>query len=209
MNERDFSLSPGFLTTMIGAGSLIIAWAFVVGWAYLRTFFELFGVNVGTLNFSTYHYLLFCFAQLVSFGWRGIWLGVLMIIVVLLIWAGALTRQKWVAVGVSVGYLLLLWAGSAAAVTDGIHMAKRDMALNSPLPEIIIEPRVDGRKYKQTLLQDVLERPDLRLLFEDQHRLLVFVPVDTRTSPAVQVDVLELDKSDVFSSLRTVSVPTT
>src|ERR1017187_10443675 len=65
------------LKNTLGAGTIITAWIFVLGWTYLHTYYAYFGVNISSLSFPIYYYPVFVFTQFVSFHARGLFLGVL------------------------------------------------------------------------------------------------------------------------------------
>jgi hypothetical protein len=108
--------SPGFLKSVISALSLVTAWTFVTGWIYLHTFYSYFGININSLDFPVYQYLIFCYTQFTASVWSALCMSALLIAFFLLTWAGvAATRLRW-ALAVSLGYLIPFGGGSFLAV---------------------------------------------------------------------------------------------
>jgi hypothetical protein len=206
-NSDQDRTAPGFLKSVLGASGLITAWVFVMGWAYLYTYYEYFGVNVNSLGFPVYHYLLFCFAQFVTFRWTGVLIGLLIVAVFLLTWAGTTTVKKTWAVSISVSYLVLFWIGFHFAVVDGASTAVEDMGVNSSLPLISVELKDSNRRFKYGMIEQTLQSQYLRLLLSNEDRLFVFVPVDT-TQQVVHVRVVEVDRSDIVATIRGVNIKT-
>jgi hypothetical protein len=199
--------TPAFLKSIFGAGGLLTAWVFVLGWAYLYTYYEYFGLNLNSLGFPVYHYLLFCFAQFVSFRWRGLLVGLMVLVVFLLTWEGMAVRRKIWATLVAAAYLALFWIGFHFAVTDGAGRAVEDMGQKSYLPLISLEFKSPGQQFKYGAIEQTLASDELRLLLENGDRLFVFVPVNTEM-PIARVSLVEVDRRDVFVSMRTVRILT-
>lgn len=196
--------STGFLSAVFGVSSMITAWVFVTGWSYLHTYYAFFGININSLDVPVSHFLVFCFTQFVSFRWTGVGVGLLIVLVFVLVWVGAVTHRKITALLVGMSYLFLVWLGFRISYTDAKTAALRDMSKGSPLPRVLIE--VDTSKpIMHEDVQAPLESSDLRLLLETKDRVYVFVPVDSARKPTY-VQVLEVNQSNYGSTLRIVRV---
>src|SRR5580704_1880691 len=112
-------MESSFLKSVFGAAGIVTAWIFLLGWVYLHTYYEYFGLNVNALDFPSYHYLIFCFAQFVSFRWRGLIVGVLLLAVFMLTWWGTTIQKKFPAIVIGFAYLFVFWIGFHVAVADG------------------------------------------------------------------------------------------
>lgn len=196
--------ADSFLHSTLGAGTIIVAWIFVLGWTYLHVYYTYFGININSIDFPTYHYLTFLFAQFVSFQWRGLFLGALILGVFCLAWFGNIVRNKITGLLVGLGFLALFWVGFHVAEANAAQAAKEDMGKSSTLPQIAVEFK-QPKTFVDGDLEDALNSADLRLLLEDKDHLLVFVPVDVQHSP-VYVNTVSIEKSEVAATLRTVRV---
>jgi hypothetical protein len=210
-NKQDNSDS-GFLKSVFGAGGLITAFIFVVGWTYLHSYFQYFGINTNNLDFSLQQYLVFCFVQLVAFEWwRSVIFALMVLAFFLITWAGVIAQRRLVAVFSGIGCLVLFWLGFALAQWDAGDAARIHMAEGSSLPLISIQFKQDIQ-YKYAAVKKTAECADLRLLLESGDRMYVFVPIDsTKGCQCVsvrgpQVCVLELDKRDTQVSMRMTAV---
>jgi len=192
----------GFLSSVLGTGSLALAWIYVMGWSYLHAYYRFFGININSLDFPVSHYLTFCFTQFASFRWTGILLGLLALVLFLLIWLGTKTNRKAAAVLLGVGILALFWFGFWIAFRDARAAALSDMSLSSPQPIIVIEWKQD-QKFINDDIDHPLRSDELRLLLETKEHIYVFKPVDTRREP-LQVKVIELSRAEIAGTLRIV-----
>jgi hypothetical protein len=204
--EGNADKKPGFLKSVVSAFGLVTAWVFVVGWAYLHAYYAYFGVNVDSLDFPAYHYLIFCYTQFVTFSWSGVGIAAVLFAFFLITWAGTQTVRKAWAVLISCTYLFMFWAGFHLAVRNGKNAAVHNMGLRSPLPLITLELAKEKKKEIQDgATEEALGSSDLRLLLETKEQLFVFVPVDT-TSQSVRVSVLAIDRQETPLSMRVVTV---
>jgi hypothetical protein len=203
--KRPEPVPPGFLSTVIGTGTLITAWLFAVGWTYLHTYYRHFGVNINSLKFASSQYVVFAFAQFVSFPRARLLLGLLCLCVVLFVWWGASAKKPlWVAL-LAVIYLLLFWGGFLVAYAEAHEAALKDMRVGSSLPRIVIEMKKDNDS-KFDLVDQIIRSADLRILIEDDDRLLVFVPQQLSGTTAT-VRVLDVRRQEVLYSVRATTVP--
>jgi len=108
----------------------VTAWVFVVGWAYLHTYYAYFGVNVDSLDFPVYHYFVFCYTQFVAFSWSGLSIAFLLLAFFLITWTGTQTVRKSLALLISCAYLFMFWAGFQLAVYNGKTAAMHNMGLD-------------------------------------------------------------------------------
>ncbi len=203
-DEANSEKPTGFLKSVVSAFALVTAWVFVVGWAYLHTYYAYFGVNVDSLDFPVYHYFVFCYTQFVAFSWSGVGIAVLLLAFFLTTWAGTQTVRKAWAVLICCAYIVMFWAGFELAVSNGKMAAMHDMGLRSPLPEVMLELGA-LQKVQYAATEAAVNSDRLRLLLETKDQLFVFVPVDT-AGPKVQVSVLEIDRHEVPMSMRRVTV---
>jgi hypothetical protein len=203
-DEGNSEQPTGFLKSVVSAFALVTAWVFVVGWAYLHTYYAYFGVNIDSLDFPVYHYFVFCYTQFVAFRWSGLGIAVLLLAFFLITWAGTQTVQKWLAVLIGCAYLFMFWAGFQLAVRNGETAAMENMGLRSPLPEIMLEFG-DEKRFQYAATEKTVNSSDLRLLLETKDQLFVFVPVDT-TAPKIHVSVLVIDRHEAPLSMRLVTV---
>jgi hypothetical protein len=201
------SPSAEFLKSVFGAGGLLTAWIFVMGWSYLYTYYEYFGLNINSLEVPIYQYFLFCFTQFVSFRWNALIVAPMMLAVFLLTWVGTSVRRKRWGVAVAVAYLVLFWLGFRFSVTDGVKRAVEDMSDSSYLPLIALEFRTPDQSFKYGVIEQSLASNRLRLLIENKDRLFVFVPVDTK-DPIARVTLFEIDRKDVLVTTRSVNILT-
>jgi len=195
---------PGFLKSVFSAFAVVTAWVFVVGWAYLHTFFQFFGINTASLDFPVYHYCVFCFTQFVAFSSSGIALGILLLLLVLITWAGVQTTRKALAVAIGCGYLIIFWAGFHLATEHARTKAISVMGLDSPQPHILLEFEA-VRTFQHDDLAKMLGSPDLRLLLETNDQLYVFVPVNT-SDPHFSINVATIDRHQTPFSMRITKV---
>jgi hypothetical protein len=196
--------ADSFLHSTLGAGTIIVAWIFVLGWTYLHVYYTYFGINLNSLDFPTYHFLTFFFAQFVSFQWRGLFLGVLILGVFCLAWFGSVVRNRIAGLLVGLGFVALFWLGFHVAEANASQAAKEDMGKASSLPQIAIEFK-QPKTFVDGDIDAIINSSDLRLLLEDKDHLFVFVPVDLDHSP-VYVNSVGIEKSEVSATLRTVRV---
>ena len=177
-DEANSEKPTGFLKSVVSAFALVTAWVFVVGWAYLHTYYAYFGVNVDSLDFPVYHYFVFCYTQFVAFSWSGVGIAVLLLAFFLTTWAGTQTVRKAWAVLICCAYIVMFWAGFELAVSNGKMAAMHDMGLRSPLPEVMLELGA-LQKVQYAATEAAVNSDRLRLLLETKDQLFVFVPVDT------------------------------
>lgn len=190
-----------FLRRTLGASTIITAWLFVVGWAYLHTYFAYFGINVASLDFSIYTYFAEDFTQLVSKNAHGVWLGLLILCVFALVWLGDRVVHKVMGLVIGVGLLLLFWIGFQLARTNAYITAKRDIEPHTcTLPRITAETE-SRHDFENGDIPIFLESVDLRLLWETKDTIFAFVPVNM-DQPQVIVRVIALDRSKVLASMR-------
>jgi hypothetical protein len=196
-----------FLKTILGASALVTAWLFVLGWTYLHNYYRYFGINVNELNLPTYHYLLFSFAQFVSFRLPGLFLAIMMILILLLLWAAMRTRRALVAVLITAAYLAIFWCGFLISAHDARSAAFHDMGPNSSLPQFVFELKNNPAFQDQTI-QSAVQFPDLRLLLTNSNRIFVFEALDTDPAKmkAPYVRLLELDSKELNPSVRVIRV---
>ncbi len=195
---------PGFLASVLGSGAIITAWVFVLGWTYLHAYYQFFGINVNALGFPVYHYLVFLFAQFVSFHLQGWLLGSMMLGVFLLTWVGnTVERLHW---AVLIGFLLMcfFWGGFRLAERDATYAALQDMGPNTSRPLITLEFK-DKHQFQYGAVEEEVESSNLRLLLENEDRIFVFEPLKTYNGP-MYVDVLALDRKELVVSKRTVRI---
>jgi hypothetical protein len=202
-NQEEES-TDSFLHSTLGAGTIITAWIFVLGWTYLHVYYTYFGININSLDFPVYHYLTFFFTQFVSFELGGLFLGALILAVFALAWFGNIVRRRINGVVVGLGFLALFWLGFHVSEANAARAAKEDMAKASTLPQIAIELK-EQHTFVDGDVEAILGSSDLRLLLEDKDHLFVFVPVDLKRHP-LYVNTVSIDKSEVISTLRTVRV---
>jgi hypothetical protein len=201
-DDKRPSQTPGLLQSVFSAGTLITAWIFAVGWTYLHTYYRHFGVNVNSLGFPSYHYLLFAFAQFASFLGARLLLGSMCLTITLLVaWGVSTQKPRW-AIVLGALYLLLFWLGFRVAFSEGRSAALTDMSPCSALPEIAIEIR-QGSESKLDLVLNALNTDDLRVLYENSDRILVFVPIKVGVST---LRVIDVDRKNVLYSIRTTNV---
>jgi hypothetical protein len=194
--------SPGeFLKRTLGASTIITAWLFVVGWAYLHTYFAYFGINIASLDFSIYTYFAEDFAQLVSNNAHGVLFGLLILCMFTLIWFGDRVIHKIAGLAIGVAVLLLFWIGFQLARTNAFRAAQRDIELRTSALPLVNAEFSDHHDFVDGDISVFLESSDLRLLWETKDTLFVFVPVNT-AQPQVFVRVLALDRSKILASLR-------
>jgi hypothetical protein len=191
---------------VLGTGTLMTAWVFTVGWTYLHTYYRHFGVNINSLNFAPSQYFVFAFVQFVSFPNGRFLLGALSVCAAVLVaWSTLSKRLTWLAV-LSVLYLLLLLGGFRTAYRQAHEAALKDMQEGSSLPRILLQMKKDNNS-KYNMIDQIIRSPDLRILIEDDDRLLVFVP-KRLNAPTAIVRVLEVRHQEVLYSVRTTTVPT-
>jgi hypothetical protein len=193
-----------FLHSTIGASVILSAWVFVLGWTYLHVYYAYFGININSLDFPVYHYMTFFFAQFVSFGWRGVYLGTLILAAFFLAWAGEGARSWIAGLFVGLGFLLLFWLGFHVAESNATEAARQDMSMASTLPQVEIEFKQQSALVNGDV-QTLLNSPNLRLVLEDDTHLFVFVPVDLTKASAL-VNTVSVERSQVSCTLRTVRV---
>ncbi len=204
-NNRGSAEHPtGFLKSVVSAFALVTAWIFVVGWAYLHTYYAYFGVNVDSLDFPVYHFFVFCYTQFVAFTWSGLGIAILLLAFFLITWIGTQTTRRSLALLISCAYLFMFWAGFQLAVYNGKVAALHNVGLRSPLPEIMLEFE-STKKIQYSAAEEAVDSSDLRLLLETKDQLFVFVPVDT-TAPKVHVSVLTIDRRETPLMVRLVTV---
>jgi hypothetical protein len=146
----------------------------------------------------------FFFAQFVSFGWRGLYLGTLILAAFFLAWVGEGARNWVSALLVGLGFLLLFWVGFHVAESNATEAAQQDMGMASTLPQVEIEFKQPSALVNGDL-QTALNSPNLRLVLEDDTHLFVFVPVDL-TKVSALVETVSIERSQVSCTLRTVRV---
>jgi hypothetical protein len=201
------SPNPEFLKGVFGAGGLLTAWIFVMGWSYLYTYYEYFGLNINSLELPIYQYFVFCFTQFVSFRWNTFLVAPMILGVFMLTWLGTSVRRKRWGIAVAVAYLALFWLGFWFSVTDGTKRAVEDMSVSSYLPLITLEFKIPDQSFKYGAIEQSLASNQLRLLIENKDRLFVFVPVNT-SDPVAHVTLFEIDRKDVFVTMRSVNILT-
>lgn len=194
----------GFLASALSSGAIITAWVFVLGWTYLHAYYQFFGINVNALVFPVYHYLVFFFAQFVSFHWQGWLLGAMMLVVFMVIWIGNMVRRVYWAILIGVLLLGLFWGGFHVAERDATYAALQDMGPASSYPVVTLEFKTRPQ-FQYGAVQDELASSDLRLLLENEDRIFVFQPLKTYDAP-IYLDVLALDRKDLIVSKRTVRI---
>jgi hypothetical protein len=196
-----------FLKGVLGAIALVIAWLFVLGWTYLHNYYRYFGINVNSLAFPTYHYLLFSFAQFVSFRLPGLFLALMMICILLLLWAAMSTRSTILAVLITAAYLAIFWCSFLVSAHNARSAAFHDMGPNSSLPQFVFELK-NNPTFQDHTIQSAVEFPDLRLLLKNGDHIFVFEALDTDPEEmrTPYVRVLELDSKDLGPSVRVVRV---
>lgn len=197
--------STGFLRSVISAFSLVTAWTFVTGWIYLHSFYSFFGININSLDFPVYQYLIFCYTQFTASTWSTLGMSALMIAFFLLTWAGVTASKLQWALAVSIGYLLLFGGGFSIAVHNAKVAAIQYMGTGTPLPKIMLE--TGDIKLKYAVTDEAISSADLRLLLETRDQLFVFRPVDT-ARPSVSVRVIAIDRHSVPASVRITTVDT-
>jgi hypothetical protein len=197
--------STGFLKSVISAFSLVTAWTFVMGWTYLHSFYSLFGININSLDFPVYQYLVFCYTQFTASFLSALGMSALMVSFFLLTWAGVGATKLRLALAVSIGYLLLFGGGFLIAVHNARTAAIRYMSIGTPLPKVMLE--TGDAKLKYAAIDEALESSDLRLLLETKDQIFVFRPVDT-VQPLAKVRLIAIDRHSVPISMRTITVDT-
>jgi hypothetical protein len=201
------SPNPEFLKGVLGAGGLLTAWIFVMGWSYLYTYYEYFGLNINSLELPIYQYFLFCFTQFVSFRWNAFIVAPMILGLFMLTWMGTSVRRKRWGFAVAVASLALYWIGFRFSVSDGTKRAIEDMSDSSYLPLITLEFKNPNQAFKYGVIEQSLNSNQLRLLIENKDRLFVFVPVNT-SDPIARVTLFEIDRKDVFVTMRSVNILT-
>jgi len=195
----------GFLKSVISAFSLVTAWTFVTGWTYLHAFYSFFGININSLDFPVYQYLIFCYTQFTASAWSSLGMSALVVAFFLLTWAGVeAAKLRW-ALAISIGYLVLFGGGFLIAVHNARGAAIRYMGIGTPLPNVMLE--TGDLKLRYSATDDALNSADLRLLLETKDQLFVFRPVDT-SRPTAKVRVIAVDRHSVPASMRIVTVDT-
>lgn len=204
---EDGQSGGSFLKRVVGAIALVTAWLFALGWTYLHDYYRYFGINVSSLDFPVYHYLIFSLARFVSFRLPGLFLALMITLILALIGAGMQTQRIIWAFPITVCYLLIFWSGFWVAALDARQAAFRDMGPDSSLPQFVFEPK-EGKQLQEHTLQTALDSPDLRLLLESKDRVFVFEPLakDPDEARSAYVNVLEIDIHDVTPSVRVVRV---
>ena len=202
--KKNKDSADSFLHSTLGAGTIITAWIFVLGWTYLHVYYTYFGININSLDFPIYHYLTFFFAQFVSFQLRGLFLGALIVAVFCLAWFGNMVRNRIAGLLVGLGFLTLFWLGFHVAEANASQAAKEDMGKNSALPQIAVEFK-QPKTFVDGDLDAIMNSSDLRLLLENKDQLFVFVPVDIQNTP-VYVNAVSIEKSEVAETLRKVRI---
>jgi hypothetical protein len=194
----------GFLESIFGAAGLVAAWLFILGWRYLYTYYQHFGVNINSLNFPVYHYLAFSVPQFTSFGWLRV-LSVFLATFLLLVlaWVGMKTQSKPLAFFIIACCLALVWGGSYLARLNGSSAASQDMAEGpgSSLPVILMELKDRKNLNASPEIDEALQPAIFRLLLENGDRLFVFKPPGP---DADRIQVLEIGRNDVSTSMRLV-----
>jgi hypothetical protein len=208
MNDSE-DKEPGkyFLKSISGAIILVIAWLFALGWTYLHNYYRYFGINVNSLDFPIFHYLVFSFTQFVSFRWPGLFLAGMMLLILALIWVGMKTERVLAAFCISIVYLVIFGTGFFVATLDARKAAFGDMGPDSALPQFVFELK-EKPSFEEHTIQNALESADLRLLLETHDHVFVFQPLtkEPENMSSATVDVLELNVSDLKPSVRTVRV---
>lgn len=202
--KKKKDVTDSFLHSTLGAGTIITAWIFALGWTYLHVYYTYFGININSLDFPIYHYLTFFFAQFVSFQLRGLFLGMLITAVFCLAWFGNMVRNRIAGLLVGLGFLTLFWLGFHVAEANASQAAKEDMGKSSTLPQIAVEFK-QPKTFVDGDLDAIMNASDLRLLLEDNDQLFVFVPVDIHHTP-VYVNMVSIEKSEVAATLRKVRI---
>jgi hypothetical protein len=202
-DEPENGKATGFLKSVVSAFALVTAWVFVVGWTYLHTYYQYFGLNIDSLDFPVYHFFLFCYAQFVNFTWTSLGIAFLLVAFFLITWAGTQTVVKSWAVLISCAYLFMFWAGFRLAVWNGKDAAFHHMGLSSPLPEVMLEL---NKPPQYAAAEEALTSSKLRLLLETKDQLFVFLPVDTSGGSPLRVSVLAIGRQAASVSIRLVRV---
>jgi hypothetical protein len=187
--------------------TIITAWLFVVGWAYLHTYFAYFGINIASLDFSPYTYFAEDFTQLVSGNTHGVWFGLLILCLVLLAWFGdrigapGPVLQLFAEIGTCVAFLFLFCVGFYLARVNAAHVSRQDIDLNTTsLPKVSVETDAN-HDFVDGDIEIFLGAGELRLLWETKDTMYVFLPVNT-AQPKVDVRVVALDRSKILASIR-------
>src|SRR5579864_5185375 len=199
--------SGTFLKVVLAAITLVIAWLFVLGWTYLHNYYRYFGINVNSLSFPTYHYLLFSFAQFVSFRLPGLFLALMLILILLLLWAALSTRRTMLAVLITAAYLAIFWCSFLVSAHNARSAAFHDMGPDSSLPQFVFELK-SNPTFQDHTIQRAIQYPDLRLLLKNGDSFYVFEALDTdpEKMKAPYVRVLELEAKELGPSVRVVRV---
>lgn len=195
--------SPGFLDSVFKAIVLVGAWLFLLGWSYLYTYYRYFGVNINSLDFPFYHYLVFSFPQFVSFGWfRTLVFLAGILTLFALTWAGMKNQSKLWAIVIMGGFLGVFWGGSYFARLNASSQATQDMGPGSSLPVIFLEFKEQKISNTSDRIEKALRPAEFLLLLENGNRFFVF----KRPNDEEIIRVLEIDRGDVSRSMRVVSV---
>jgi hypothetical protein len=206
-DSEDGQSGGSFLKSVVGALALVTAWLFALGWTYLHNYYRYFGININSLDFPVYHYLIFSFTQFVSFRLPGLFLALMITVILALIWVGMKTRRIIWAFLITVCYLLIFWGGFLVAARDARRAAFHDMGPSSALPQFVFELK-DGKRLQEHTIQAALDSPDLRLLLQSGDRVFVFEPLqkDPDQTQSAYVNVLQIDIHDLNPSVRVVRV---
>lgn len=203
-DDDEKSKSSGFLKSALGSSAIITGWVFVLGWTYLHTYYQYFGININALGFPVYHYFVFFFAQFVSFQWKGLLLGGMMLGVFVVSWLGNSVNRWYWAIVVGVLLLAFFWGGFHIAERDATYAALQDMGPNTSRPIVTLEFK-EPPHFQYGAVEDELGSSNLRLLLENEDRIFLFEPLKTYAGP-LYIDVLALDRKDLIVSKRTVRI---
>ena len=191
----------GFVKHTLGATTIILAWLYVVGWAYLHAYFAYFGINISTLDLSVYNYFTAVFIQLVSGGSHGILLSCMVLSLFALIWFGDRVSHTLSGLAIGIAVLILFWAGFQLTRVNAREAAQRDIApKTTTLPTVSIE-YTNPHSFVDGDIDDILSSAYLRLLWETKDTMYVFVPVNMNQDRVV-VRVVGVDRANVLASIR-------